>query len=114
MRHKRPGTGALQQRSIPGFRSTPCPETTIWRTNRHGRVSPHTASESGAITIRSVREAWHEPAQDLRRRGKHLDARQGRSHPTTATVTGRITVARGGEFDTNADTYPSLSAPIGF
>src|SRR5213596_2887894 len=36
--------------AIPG-------EITMWRTNRRRRVSPHTASESGAITIRSVREA---------------------------------------------------------
>jgi hypothetical protein len=31
------------------------------RTNRHRRVSPHSASESGANTIRSVREAWPQP-----------------------------------------------------
>jgi predicted MPP superfamily phosphohydrolase len=33
------------------------PEITMWRTNRRRLVSPHTASESGAITIRSMREA---------------------------------------------------------
>jgi hypothetical protein len=46
----------------------------------------------------------HEPAQDLRRRGKHLDARQGHVSSYNGDSDGSDDGGQGGEFDINADT----------